>query len=82
MTELAEDTSLTRAGKRGATLVIELDGRKYEHAVDRVTGDPSMPMTRAELLAKFARYSGLAPEKGEEFLEAPGDGRFAPLNPR
>lgn len=79
--ELSEDKKLTKAGKRGTALVVELGGRKFEHAVDRVTGDPSMPMTRAELLAKFARYSGLAPEKGKEFLEAPGDGRFAPLSP-
>jgi hypothetical protein len=38
-------------------------------------------MTRAELLAKFARYSGLAPEIGKEFLEAPAGGRFAALSP-
>jgi 2-methylcitrate dehydratase PrpD len=79
--ELSEDRELTRAGKRGATLVVECDGEKFEHTVERVTGDPSMPMTRAELLAKFASYSGLAPEKGKEFLEAPGDGRFAPFSP-
>lgn len=79
--ELSEDERLTRAGKRGAALVIELDGRKFEHAVDRVTGDPSMPMTRAELLAKFARYSGLAPELGKEFLEAPGERVFADISP-
>ena len=79
-TELEENASLTRAGRRGATLVVELDGQKFEHTVERVTGDPAMPMTRAELLAKFARYSGLAPDKGKEFLEAPGDGRFAPLS--
>ncbi len=78
---LSEDKKLTTAGRRGATLVIELAGRKFEHAIERVTGDPSMPMTRAELLAKFARYSGLGPEKGREFLEAPGDGRFNPLSP-
>ena len=80
-TELEESTSLTRAGKRGATLVIELDAGKFEYTVDRVTGDPALPMTRAELLAKFARYAGLAPEKGKAFLEAPGGGRFAPLSP-
>jgi len=79
-TQIAEDVSLTRAGKRGATLVVECDGDKFEHAVDRVTGDPSMPMTRAGLLAKFVRYSGLASGRGEEFLDAPGDGRFVPLS--
>jgi 2-methylcitrate dehydratase PrpD len=79
--ELSENPELTGAGKRGAALVVECDGARFEHTADRVTGDPSLPMTRAALLAKFARYSGLAPERGEEFLEAPGDGRFAGLSP-
>jgi 2-methylcitrate dehydratase PrpD len=77
---LKESTILTSSGKRGATLVVECKDRKFEHTVERVVGDPSMPMTRAGLLAKFSRYSGLAPQKGTEFLEAPGDGRFVPLS--
>jgi len=79
--ELSENRELTASGKRGATLAVECDGGTFAHTVDRVTGDPSMPMTRAELLAKFAGYSGLAPETGREFLEAPGGARFAPLSP-
>jgi len=77
---LSENPAITGAGKRGAALVVECTDRKYEHTIERVTGDPSMPMTRAELLAKFCRYSALAPEKGKEFLEAPGEGRFVPLS--
>lgn len=79
--ELAEDAAITKSGKRGAILAIEFDKENIRHTVDRVTGDPSMPMTRAELLAKYARYSGLAPEKGREFLDAPGDRRFAEVSP-
>src|SRR3990172_9170067 len=33
-TELEENASLTRAGRRGATLVVELDGQKFEHTVE------------------------------------------------
>jgi len=81
MIETTEDATLTRSGKRGATLVIELDEAQFKHTVDRVTGDPSLPMARAELLAKYARYSGLAPEQGQAFLEAPGARRYAEVSP-
>ncbi len=55
---LAEDQALTKAGRRGATLVIDLGVERLAISVDRVSGDPGQPMTRAEVLAKFARYAG------------------------
>lgn len=79
--ELSEDKKLTTVGKRGATLVIELDGREFEHAIDRVTGDPSMPMTRDEILLKFARYSGLSAARGAQFLEAASGRRYSEISP-
>jgi len=80
-TELAEDTSLTRSGKRGATLVIELAGRKFEHAIECVAGDPAMPMSREEILRKFARYSKLSEARGAQFLDAAGERRFSEFSP-
>ena len=70
--KLVEDTRLTQGGLRGATLSIELSDQVLMIHVDRVTGDPGEAMTRAELLAKFARYSGLPQDEGAEFLDAPG----------
>ena len=70
--KLVEDTRLTQGGLRGATLSIELSDQILMIHIDRVTGDPGEAMTRAELLAKFARYSGLPQDEGAEFLDAPG----------
>lgn len=67
---LSEDAGLTDAGKRGARLIVEVDGERFEHAVERVGGDPSLPMTRDEVLAKYARYAGLPAATAERFLEA------------
>lgn len=55
---LSEDRALTKSGKRGATLVVRVGGERLVRSVDRVSGDPAQPMTRAEVLAKFARYAG------------------------
>jgi 2-methylcitrate dehydratase PrpD len=77
--ELAEDAALTRAGRRGANLVIELDGKRLSHAVDRVAGDPSVPMQRPEIAAKFTRYAGCSPSRAAAFLDAPGEASWAGL---
>jgi hypothetical protein len=37
--------------------------------VDRASGDPGQPMTRAEVLAKFARYAGRPAAGGVPFLD-------------
>ena len=76
--ELVEKAGLTR---REATLLVEIEGKKFERSVDSVPGDPSLPMTRAEILAKFSRYSGLDPAAGEKFLDAAGERRFAEISP-
>ncbi len=65
---LSEDRALTRSGRRGATLVVRLGRERLVHAVDRVSGDPAQPMTRAEVLAKFARYAGRRAAGGSPFL--------------
>ncbi|WP_170985291.1 MmgE/PrpD family protein [Roseomonas sp. AR75] len=54
MVELVEDSALTAAGKRGATLAV--DG--VREAVTGVTGDPDRPMTEPEACEKFARFAG------------------------
>jgi hypothetical protein len=76
--ELVDKPGLTG---REATLLVEVDGKKFERTVDRVPGDPSLPMTREEILAKFARYSGLERAVGEKFLDAAGERRFADISP-
>ena len=42
-----------------------------EAFADRVPGDPALPMSRADVLAKFSRYAG---RDGAAFLDAdPGE---------
>lgn len=79
--KLAENTSLTHSGKRGATLSIEFGGEIRMLAVESIAGDPDLPMTRDEILAKFARYSGLNAARGAEFLDAAGGRRFSEISP-
>lgn len=66
---LSEDRTLTRAGRRGATLVVRLGGERLAFSVNRVSGDPGLPMTRADVLAKFARYAGRPAAEGARFLD-------------
>lgn len=68
---LSEDRALTRSGRRGATLVVRVGDERLARSVDRVSGDPGLPMTRAEVLAKFARYSGRPAAEGEALLSRP-----------
>lgn len=77
--ELVEDTALTAAGRRGATLTVDSESA----AVTGVTGDPDRPMTEAEAAAKFARFAG--PTLGEAGVaravaaildDAPAEGLF------
>jgi len=76
--ELSEKPGLNR---REATLLLEIEGKKFERTVASVPGDPSLPMTRAELLAKFSRYSGMDPSAGERLLDASGERRFSEIRP-
>lgn len=57
--ELREDTALTEAGKRGATLTIG----DASATITGVTGDPDRPMSEAEAVAKFRRFA--TPTLGE-----------------
>jgi 2-methylcitrate dehydratase PrpD len=71
---LAEDKTLSG---RGATLTIEVDGETLSHSVNRVTGDPSLPMTRAQALEKFSRY---AARDGARLLDAAAGTAWAELS--
>jgi len=64
---LSEDASLAA---RGATLTVAIGEKKFKKRIEQVSGDPSLPMSREEILAKFARYAG---RDGSAFLEAPGN---------
>lgn len=77
--ELVEDVALTRSGKRGAKLAIDVGGERLEASADRVAGDPSAPMTRAELLAKFARYTGRSADEAALWPDAPAGRVFAEM---
>ena len=68
---LSEDASLRG---RGATLTVGIGEKKFKKRVEQVSGDPSLPMSREEILAKFARYAG---RDGRDFLEAPGKDTFS-----
>lgn len=72
---LSEDASLPG---RGATLTVEIGENKFKKRIEQVAGDPSLPMPREEILAKFARYAG---RDGRALLEAPGERAFAQLSP-
>lgn len=76
---LIEDEALSRGGRRGATLSVEIGGERLERAVDRVAGDASLPMTRQQITAKFARYAGRAQDAASRFLDAPAGRRFSEL---
>lgn len=68
---LSENRVLTKSGRRGATLVVRLGGERLKLSVNRVSGDPAQPMTRAEVLAKFERYSGRPATAAERRLSRP-----------
>jgi hypothetical protein len=67
---IEEDAALTAAGKRGAHLAVHLESE----TVETVWGDPVPPMSREDVLAKFARY---ARRDGAEFLDADPGAVFA-----
>jgi 2-methylcitrate dehydratase PrpD len=72
---LSEDATL--AG-RGATLTIRIGDDILKKKIEQVAGDPSLPMSREEILAKFARYAG---RDGRAILEAPGERPYAEIIP-
>ena len=76
---LIEDGALSRSGRRGAALSVEIGGERLERAVDRVAGDALLPMTRQQIAAKFARYAGRAQDAASRFLDASARRRFGEL---
>ena len=78
LVELQEREDLTITGQRGASISIELPGEMLMYAVETVPGDPGQPMSREEVLAKFARYAG---RDGRAILEAPGERKFSEVSP-
>jgi len=42
--------------RRGAQLTIDIGGESLTESVDDIAGDPAMPMTRDQVVAKFHRY--------------------------
>ena len=66
LVELREDAALTASGTRGATLQVTTDDGVFSATVTQVAGDPEMPMTEDEVMAKFARYAGPALGAGTE----------------
>nr|WP_277613632.1 MmgE/PrpD family protein [Neoroseomonas marina] len=55
---LAEDETLTAAGRRGATVAVTLrDGTRRAARAERVAGDPDLPMDAAAVRAKAIRFA-------------------------
>jgi 2-methylcitrate dehydratase PrpD len=44
--------------RRGAQLTIDIGGMSFIESVDDIAGDPAMPMTKDQVVAKFRRYVG------------------------
>lgn len=43
--------------QRSATVTITADGATLDESVDEIAGDPGLPMTREQVVAKFHRYT-------------------------
>jgi len=56
--------ALGKDGIRSAILDITTENKTYKAFIDRVIGDPDMPMSSKEVVAKFLRYS--VPSLGEK----------------
>ncbi len=56
---IAVEIDPARSG-RGAALTVESGGAQFSETVDSVAGDAGMPMSEAEVVAKFRRYASPA----------------------
>jgi 2-methylcitrate dehydratase PrpD len=75
---IQRDTARGAAGARGATVVVEARGRRFERSVEAVKGDPAAPMSAGEVRDKFLRYAAAlgaarARALADQVLEAPPD---------
>ena len=57
LVEIEADAQRTAAGARGATLIVEVAGKRLEQQVGAIKGDPELPMTENEVRDKFLRYA-------------------------
>ena len=64
LVKVGEDRPLTLENRRGATLTVRTGASEERITVDSVPGDPALPMTPGQVLAKFLRYA--APHIGQE----------------
>lgn len=78
LVKVVRDEQLTGEGRRGATLTVCSAGGEETYSADRVPGDPALPMTEAEVSAKFMRYAGphIGPDAAQAMSEALLEGRL------
>lgn len=62
LVEIAEDATMTAAGRRAARLVLRTSDGERIGRVDDVPGDPAHPMSEADVVAKFRRLAGHLPD--------------------
>jgi 2-methylcitrate dehydratase PrpD len=64
LVELAEDTALTKAERRGARLIVKMaSGECHQASVGAIAGDPGHALDEAAVMAKCQRFA--APVVGE-----------------
>ena len=65
--QVETDPVLGNSGKRGAKLIVQSGGKKYESRVTAIKGDPGNPLTQEEVAAKFMRYAGASMPAGKAY---------------
>ena len=59
LVELAEDSALTKAEKRGARLIVTLaNGESHQASIAAMAGDPGQALNAEAVLAKCQRFAG------------------------
>jgi len=72
MVTVEEEAAFTSVNKRAANLTVETATTKETIAVDAVAGDPDLPMTRDDIIAKFLRFAAptIGTGRAESLAEA------------
>ncbi|MFM9968200.1 MAG: MmgE/PrpD family protein [Burkholderiales bacterium] len=72
LVQIEQDTSLTAANQRGATLSIDAGGQRYSEDVAAIKGDPDLPMSEGEVRDKFLRYvaARISATSADKFVQA------------
>jgi len=68
LVEIEIDAALTARGERGAALSVTRAGAVHRTSVEKVAGDPDLPLDESAVRAKFKRYT--APQIGETHSQA------------